>query len=602
MSTRWGALDGLRGLALAGVLVYHSLPGLMPGGFLGVEVFFVLSGFLLASILLKEHDRHGSVGWRRYVARRVRRLLPAMLALLGSLVLIVPFVAAEDAHRLAGDVYSSLTGVTNWHLIQDHSSYFGELGRPPLVRHLWSLAIEIQFYVVCPIIVAVLARRPRALALRVLGGGIAVSAMLMALLYVAGDPSRAYFGTDTRVGALLSGVLLAFVLQRANWSDRYVAPAGALGLLYLGTLFLVTAEQSRLLYPLGFLATQLATAAVITAALRPGTISGALAARPLQWLGVRSYGAYLWHWPLVALLRPRVDVGWSPGFAAVVTIGGALVLGHLSYALIERPFLTGGAVLPRPATVMRALQWSLGGIAATGMAVLIGHLPDTDPIVSSLRAGQQVVSLQSDAPAAASAPAPAPEAAPEAAPVPPPPAPVASAIGDSVMLGAAPSLQARLNGGPIDAKVSRQFADGIAVAKALAAQGRLGQVVIVHLGTNGPPRPAEVDALMAQLAGVPRVLLVTARMPRRWEGATNDILRAAVGRHPTAVLVDWHAHSNGHAEWFMSDGVHLRPVGQQAFADLIAAALVPPAPPPTTTAGDAPPSRQARRWGRLAHP
>jgi lysophospholipase L1-like esterase len=159
-----------------------------------------------------------------------------------------------------------------------------------------------------------------------------------------------------------------------------------------------------------------------------------------------------------------------------------------------------------------------------------------------------------------------------------------AAIGDSVMLGAAPQLQNRFGGsGFIDAKVGRQFSQGVDVARQLREQGRLGQAVVVHLGTNGPPRDRDIDAMMSQLTAVPHVLLVTVRMPRQWEAATNATLRAAAGRHPTITLVDWHGYSDAHSEWFASDGVHVNSRGAQAFADLIGGSLPPPPPPPTTT-------------------
>lgn len=598
---RHGALDGLRATALAAVLLYHSMPGAVPGGFLGVEVFFVLSGYLLTSLLLAEHRRTGTIDRRRYYGRRARRLAPALLALLATLVVIAPFLARDDAHRLAGDVYASLGGVTNWHLIQDHSSYFAALGRPPLVRHLWSLAVELQFYAVCPLLCGWLARRRPRRATLALVLGIAGSAAMMAVRFSAGDPSRAYYGTDTRIGALLSGALLAVVLARRTRirdSRRLDAGAASVASLALVALFVVGDQTARWMYPAGFLAAQLATAALIAVVLRPGPWGRALAAPRLRWLGERSYGIYLWHWPLVAVLRPRIDVSWPPVVAAVVTIALAVALGHASYELLERPFLRRA---PRPPRLVAALQWSLASIAAVGLAALVVQLPSSDPIVSSLRTGQRVVSLQTEvttpiavptttttvAPLVA-APAPPPAAVPAPPPGPPPGTVTVGAVGDSVMLGAAPQLQARFGAtGFIDAKVGRQFSQGVDVVRQLREQGRLGEVAVVHLGTNGPPRDRDLDAMMKELAAVPHVLLVTVRMPRDWEAATNATLHAAAERHPTIQLVDWHGYSNGHPDWFASDGVHVNARGAQAYADLIGGAL--PLLPATMPDGSVPP-------------
>jgi len=244
---RVASLDGLRGLALLAVLAYHAAPGLAPGGFLGVDVFFVLSGFLLTTLLLGEHEQTGTIDRLAYAVRRVRRIAPALLVLLATLVVIVPIAAPADAHRLAGDVVSSLLGLTNWHLIRDGSSYFAIAGRPSFVRHLWSIAIEVQFYVLCPFLVAWLARRKPKVAVLSLVAGIAASAALMGVLYSWPDPSRAYYGTDTRIHALLMGCLVAVVLPRlpALWTStdtRRKRMSTNLGLLALGVavvLFLV---------------------------------------------------------------------------------------------------------------------------------------------------------------------------------------------------------------------------------------------------------------------------------------------------------------------------------------------------------------------------
>ena len=210
---RIASLDGLRGLALVAVLAYHAVPGLAPGGYLGVDIFFVLSGFLLTTLLLGEHEFTGAIDRMAYAVRRVRRIAPALLVLLAALVVIVPIAAPADAHRLPGDIVSSLLG-----LIGDGSSYFAQVGRPSFVRHLWSIAVEIQFYVLCPFLVGWLARRRPKVAAWSLVAGIAASATLMGVLFNPADPSRAYYGTDTRIHALLIGCLVAVLVPHLPFS------------------------------------------------------------------------------------------------------------------------------------------------------------------------------------------------------------------------------------------------------------------------------------------------------------------------------------------------------------------------------------------------
>ena len=233
----------------------------MRGGFLGVESFFVLSGYLLTALLLDEHRRNGRIDRAGYATRRVRRIYPAMIALLGALVVFVPILDYADSHRLPLDVVSSLLGLTNWRLIAEGSSYFAHLGNPSYVRHLWSIAVELQFYVLCPFLVGWLARVRPKVAIRVLVGGIAASATLMALLYRFPDPSRAYYGTDTRMSALLAGCLVAVLLSRRGGAigPRYRTMASQvaspIALAVLLTLMVFATETSRLLYPAGFLLT-----------------------------------------------------------------------------------------------------------------------------------------------------------------------------------------------------------------------------------------------------------------------------------------------------------------------------------------------------------
>jgi peptidoglycan/LPS O-acetylase OafA/YrhL len=600
MKGRVRALDGVRGLALIAVLGYHSLPGTFRGGFLGVDLFFVLSGFLLTSLLLDEHARTGGIDRRRFGARRVRRLAPAGFVVLLALAIFGPIVASDTSARLRGDLLWSAVGLTNWHFILSGTSYFSHVGRPPLVRHFWSLAIEVQFYVVCPFLVAWLARQRKKTACLALCGGIAASALAMWILYRTPDPYRAYYGTDTRAGALLAGVLLAVLLTETSYA-RIIGWLAGPGLVVLAVLFFIADERSRLLYPEGFLLTQAAAMGLIAACISGGGVERAFRARPLRWLGERSYGIYLWHWPLVALLRPRIDVGWPAVVTAAVTISFALVIGAFSYRFVELPFLRGAPPARHARTIRRrlAVSYASGMLALGLLAGLSLRLPTHDPIAASLEAGARVLAAQAPGSAADGSTAAPSETALPSTPTQtqlPPVRPAAahiplrlprlgtlevSAIGDSVMLGAAGSLHTRLgNSSYIDAAKNRQFGDALSVIRSMRASGRLGRAVVIHLGNNGPPRSGEIEALIRELRDVRTILFVTVRVDKGWQDQVNDAIRSGSTGRPGVRVVDWFAYSSGHRDWFWSDGTHLRANGAAEYAKLLASA-VPPEPKPT---------------------
>lgn len=590
------------------VLAYHVGPKTFPGGFLGVEIFFVLSGYLLTSLLLGEHARTGRIDHKRYASRRVRRLVPAGLLLLVTILLIAPLVTTEDAHRLQGDLLSSVTGLTNWHLIADGSSYFRAAGRPPFVRHLWSLAVEIQFCLVCSVLAAWLASRSRKVAIRALGAAMAVCAIAMWLLYSTPDPSRAYYGTDTRFGGLLAGVLLAVVVADRP-SERLVGLARRLFIpaaVVLVWLAFATDQLARTLYPLGFLLTQAATVVLIVAGQSGGGYATALSARWLRWLGERSYGIYLWHWPLVVLLRPGIDVDWSPLGAGVVTIGLAVMLGALSFRFLELPVLRGPKVDELWSSFTTGVasrgRWTAGLAASTLSLALVAlalHLPAKDPIADSLRAGEQVLAQQLTAPRSTQTPVArklpgaklaSKRLAQAPAPLPPPPlgnfkpgSLTVTAVGDSVMVGAAPALSAKLgSSGYIDAAKNRRFSESAQIARDLKEQGRLGRVVAVHLGNNGPVKEDQIEELLREVDGVQKLLLVNVRVNKPWQDAVNETLRNASRKHPRVIkLVDWFSYSQGHPDWFYSDGTHLRRSGAEAYANLVTGSIPPPPPKKT---------------------
>jgi peptidoglycan/LPS O-acetylase OafA/YrhL len=308
-------LDGLRALAVIAVFLYHSRIDWMPGGFLGVDLFFVLSGYLITSLLLVEWEARNRIDLRRFWLRRARRLFPALVVVVLAALILGAIFARGDLARTRGDAISSLFYYTNWHLVLANHSYFVRMGSPSLLQHLWSLAVEEQFYLIWPLLLVpglVLVGRKRLPLLIV--AGIAGSAALMWLLYKPTDPSRVYYGTDTRAFLLLMGILLALVwpaIERMRRSLPLLELLGVAALVGSVLLFRQMQDFNPTLYRGGDVAAAFCFAVLIAAVAHPMTGLGrALGVAPLRWLGERSYGIYLWHWLVIALMRPGVDISW----------------------------------------------------------------------------------------------------------------------------------------------------------------------------------------------------------------------------------------------------------------------------------------------------
>jgi peptidoglycan/LPS O-acetylase OafA/YrhL len=608
-----GGLDGMRALAVVAVLLYHGEISWMDGGFLGVEVFFVISGFLITALLLAERDRTGDTDVKRFWVRRGRRLLPALFVLLGLVSLFVVVVFPDETTDLKGQIIAALLYITNWFLIFRDQSYFASFGRPPIFQHLWSLAIEEQFYLFWPVVFAVFMRwfNKRVLIFLVIAGIIASTVAMWTLYEPFADPSRVYYGTDTRLAGLLVGVLLAFVWR--PWErpapSRFTLIGtdtfGLAALVAVGVMAWQFTEFDTRLFQGGFLMVSVATAAVIAAVAIPGSSLGyALGVAPMRWLGDRSYSLYLWHWPVFVLTRPGLDVnldGWQLfAFRCAVS----LLLADLSYRFIETPIRKGvfweqirGIRWPgllRPAT-------AVGLFLVAALLVTAVQMPDKSTASPSLESNSEVALGPASTPTAESAPAttattstpttepeaiatpttkaePTEEATPTEAPTAEPPPflpppdpsglpPRVLAIGDSVMLGAVPTMQA-LFGPPLDvnADISRKWVDAVETARAYKDRGALADVVIIHSGNNGAISSGMFDDMMAQLGQVPRVIFVGIKVPRRWEGIVNEQLRAGAERFENAEMFDWKHYSKDNPDWFTEDGVHLEFVGRDGYA------------------------------------
>ncbi|MCB1255951.1 MAG: acyltransferase, partial [Microthrixaceae bacterium] len=345
------SLDGLRAVSVIAVILYHAGIGWIPGGFLGVEVFFVVSGFLITSLLLEERRHTGRIDLKHFWVRRARRLLPALYALLVVVVIAALLVYKDAAGRLGGDVIAALFYVSNWWNIFLKESYFAQAGRPPLLRHLWSLAVEEQFYLVFPPLFMLAMRRVR---MRNIQLGLIVislaSAGLMAVLFEPySDPSRVYYGTDTRLAGMLTGALLATAWS--PWRSKVKAhPVAANVLDGVGTasflalvLFLTKVNEfDAFIYRGGFLLLDIVCVLLIAVLVHPATrISKVLALKPIVWIGVRSYAIYLWHWPIFQVTRPELDIGLTGLPLLVLRIALTVGAAEASFRLIEQPFRSG---------------------------------------------------------------------------------------------------------------------------------------------------------------------------------------------------------------------------------------------------------------------
>ena len=613
-------IDGLRAIAVVAVILYHAEFGFIPGGFLGVEVFLVISGYLITSLLILERVRTGTIDLKEFWTRRARRLLPALTVLL-VIVITSALVFARDAlFRLNQDVLGALTYSTNWVMIFREESYFEGFARPPLLRHLWSLAVEEQFYLFFPLIFVggmfLLSRRSTGYgqtARRFMGAaaiGVIASTALMWLLYVPyEDPSRVYFGTDTRAAGLLVGVALAFAWQpwrfRKSLTQRGTITLNVTGFAALGflTFILFTiGEYDVYLYQGGFLLVSILTALVIAVTVHPqGALNPVLGNAPLVWIGKRSYGLYLYHWPVFVLMRPEVDVPWGRWPTLVAQIAVTLAITEASYRWIEQPIRRRGfkpwiawvtEPLRRRSPQAAALWPIIAGVFVVGLTIGLIQGSSTPP------PGQEISASPVEPPPMTDATLPPDSTSPPTIPtttvpstvipgttvpgttipsttIPTPPVttPPAVMIGDSVMLGAKTGLEKAVEDARVNGSVSRQMKHVPAVITEMRAEAPFGDVVVVHLGTNGPFNSAHFDDVMVSLSDIDHVYFVNASVPRRYEGSVNTTLAAGVERWDRAFLIDWHNAAKGHSEYFVKDGVHLTSTGIKVYSGMIARAI-----------------------------
>ena len=569
---RLPGLDGLRGVAVLAVIGYHlNLGNFLPAGFLGVDIFFTVSGFIITALMLQEHAQTGRIDFAAFYLRRARRLFPAALCMLLLLVPLTPLLQPSALPRLREDLPAALFYVSNWWQIVAQQSYFEAIDQPRLLQHLWSLAVEEQYYLLWPLA-----------AMWLLGWasrtGLGISATLIALastawmawLYVnqidGGDPSRVYLGTDTHLMGLLAGSALAawwnpWKIRMASLaSDELLNLAGTAALAALIWGMAETHEGMPALYQGGFLLAVMLTCVVIGAATREGTwVAFLLSTRPMLWLGARSYSLYLWHWPVVVWLRPSpqadaLELAWVNAARLVIT----LLCAEASYRWVETRWTQGFRGQP-----WRRSQTFAVSVLVLVNAAILGFMPGMPPTRQD-------------------AATPSPSSSPPN-PSTPPVAQFNGAryqtvtlVGDSVLLGASPYLLRRLPAASVEAKVGRQGGDGLKVVQNLREAARLGEAAVIHLGTNGYLAEKQFRALLEQLTDRKSVVVVNVHGARRWTSPNNDMIARVIQGFGNVKLVDWHAIGQANPNYFVQDGIHLSGSGIHAYYNQIRMALGQP--------------------------
>ncbi|MFZ2510454.1 MAG: acyltransferase family protein [Gordonia sp. (in: high G+C Gram-positive bacteria)] len=591
------ALDGLRGIAVLAVVVYHFFGNVLRGGYIGVDIFFVLSGFLITALLVREYGARDHISLSGFWTRRIRRIVPAALTVLLVSTAAAGLSGGDTAVKLWPQFWSSAAFVNNWVQIGSAQSYFADT-TPRIFMHYWSLAIEEQFYVIWPLIFVALmwvvrrrampARMRFAFSIAVIGG--LASAVAMGVLYQPGeDPSRVYFGSDTHVFGLLTGVGLALLItapspQAADsWPSRFgpkassifgwvLAPLAFIGLL--AALFTV-ADTSSFAYRGGLLMACLLTAVVIDNAVREtGPVPLLLRRKPLRWLGERSFSLYLWHWPVVVFVRE-----WSAGpggtstlpswqigaIAAVITV----LASELSYRWIETPFRRLGlrGVLSKLGESGSRIGPAFAVVVTVTTVLLAGSALGTSPAQSELET--QLAALAELQKKANAAPPPAPTRPADQLPS----GSQISGIGDSVMLGSSQGLMQRFPGMFIDGEVSRHYTGGEPVIAALQAQGDLREYVVLGFGTNGQAFPGQLERIVQTIGRDRKIVLV---LPY---GPVDGIPQAArqmldfAPRYPNVFLAPWCSAAAAHPELLAADGVHPTGEGVDLYVDAVESGL-----------------------------
>ena len=561
------AIDGLRALAVIAVMFYHLGFSWIPGGFLGVDLFFVISGYVITRLLLDSIAQSGGLDLRGFYIARARRLLPALIFMLVSTVIAIGIWAPDTIKRLLIDTPFSLTGTMNWWLVAHHQDYFESIGRPPLLQHTWSLAVEAQFYLIWPLILYFILKRlgkkviPAASLIIAAASGVALLLLSFSLdASNASKVSHVYFGTDTHSIGLFLGAALAvswipqnFTINVTKQAQNFIDGVGVFGFIGILSCFLFIDETQPTLYKIAFPLAGLFGAAIIMSVVHPASRFAPVLQNPvLLWIGERSYSIYLWHWVIFQVTRPSVDLAGKEWALYSLRILIVFALSDISLRFVELPIRRG------------VFQYWLKGLkyrtkkdrnlqtrAVTALIVflmLIGSLVSVRAIHISQ---QERTRLEASLTAK--------------------PSEIKAATtgglwvtGDSVILGIRSTLGEDHPIALMNARIGRQAPELLDVMVHDKAQVT-GSTVVFDLGNNNALTREQVVAIFDVVKDQPKIIVVNTAVPRPWREGNNALLADVARNYSRVTIVDWNSISQGHPEYFAPDGVHLVPTGVAVY-------------------------------------
>ena len=573
-STHIPAIDGLRALAVFAVVLYHLGISWIPGGFLGVDLFFVISGYVITRLIFDSIESANGLDIKEFYAARIRRLLPGLVVLIIVTSVFTALFAPDAIRRFISDVPFVLTGTNNWQLVALNQDYFQAIGRPPLLQHTWSLAVEFQFYLIWPIILLFVWRRfgkrvvrRAALAIATFSGTALFLFSLQADNATAGRISHIYFGTDTHsLGLFLGSALAVSWIPRnltRNISQRaqdFIDGIGVFGFIGLLCIFLFIDQSNATLYQIAFPLAGLFGCATIVSVVHPASrFSPLLSNRVFLWIGQRSYGIYLWHWVVFQITRPGVDLTGSLPALNVARVLIVLALADISLRAIEIPIRKGvvqnwfRGMKYRTKTMQKRQRIFVASVTAfavaiTGSSVALAWQRDQSIIVEvrpELELPDTVFSENKTG---------------------------LWVTGDSVILGIRNKLAMQSEIALINARVGRQIPELIKAVE--EDKPKVGSSsVVLNVGNNNSVSREDMVKLMELLKNQPKVVVVNTSVPRTWREGNNKIISEVVAGYPNAVLVDWASTAENHPEFFAPDGVHLIEAGSDVYVASILEAL-----------------------------